>query len=92
MVKSVYSDIRRFGEIRNIANYESYPPFLEIAPEPFDKEAMIHYLSCFDINKYANKPIKQMILDHKVIAVLVIFMLVKHFIELVFDLIKLLTH
>ena len=29
---------------------------------------MIHYLSCFDINKYANKPIKQMILDHKVIA------------------------
>lgn len=66
--KLVYSDIRRFGEIRNIANYESYPPFLEIAPEPFDKEAMIHYLSCFDINKYANKPIKQMILDHKVIA------------------------
>lgn len=66
--KLVYSDIRRFGEIRNIANYQSYPPFLEIAPEPFEHEAMKHFLSCFDMNKYANKPIKQMILDHKVIA------------------------
>ncbi|OHO70448.1 DNA-formamidopyrimidine glycosylase [Staphylococcus sp. HMSC036D05] len=66
--KLVYSDIRRFGEIRNVAGFESYPPFLEIAPEPFEEEALAHYLSCFDINKYANKPIKQMILDHKVIA------------------------
>ena len=25
--KLVYSDIRRFGEIRNVAGFESYPPF-----------------------------------------------------------------
>src|SRR5699024_7534865 len=36
----VYSDIRRFGEIRNVASFEGYPSFLEIAPEPFEKE---HY-------------------------------------------------
>lgn len=66
--KLIYSDIRRFGEIRNVAAFESYPSILEIAPEPFDEEAFSHYLSCFNIRKYVNKPIKQVILDHRVIA------------------------
>ena len=35
--KLVYSDIRRFGEIRNIVNFDSYPSLLEIAPEPFER-------------------------------------------------------
>ncbi|WP_436854087.1 bifunctional DNA-formamidopyrimidine glycosylase/DNA-(apurinic or apyrimidinic site) lyase [Staphylococcus caeli] len=64
----VYSDIRRFGEIRNVASFEAYPSFLQIAPEPFDKEALPHYLSWFDKKLYQNKPIKQMILDHRVIS------------------------
>ncbi|WP_305367085.1 DNA-formamidopyrimidine glycosylase family protein, partial [Staphylococcus sp. HMSC077C03] len=37
--KLVYSDIRRFGEIRNIVNFDSYPSLLEIAPEPFEEVA-----------------------------------------------------
>lgn len=64
----VYSDIRRFGEIRNVPSFEAYPSFLEIAPEPFDEEAMPHYLSWFNKKLYQNKPIKQMILDHRVIS------------------------
>jgi formamidopyrimidine-DNA glycosylase len=42
--------------------------FLEIAPEPFEDEALSHYLSWFDRKSYVKKPIKQMILDHRVIA------------------------
>ena len=64
----VYSDIRRFGEIRNVASFDAYPSFLEIAPEPFDKEALSHYMAWFDKRLYQNKPIKQMILDHRVIS------------------------
>ena len=64
----VYSDIRRFGEIRNVPSLEAYPSFLEIAPEPFEDEALSHYLSWFDRKIYVKKPIKQMILDHRVIA------------------------
>lgn len=64
----VYSDIRRFGEIRNVPSFEAYPSFLEIAPEPFTEAAMPHYLSWFGKKLYQNKPIKQMILDHRVIS------------------------
>ncbi|WP_251519955.1 MULTISPECIES: bifunctional DNA-formamidopyrimidine glycosylase/DNA-(apurinic or apyrimidinic site) lyase [Staphylococcus] len=64
----VYSDIRRFGEIRNLPSFDAYPSFLEIAPEPFDEEALPHYMACYDKSYYQNKPIKQMILDHRVIA------------------------
>lgn len=64
----VYSDIRRFGEIRNVASFDAYPSFLEIAPEPFEDGALSHYLSWFDKKLYQNKPIKQMILDHRVIS------------------------
>ena len=66
--KLVYSDIRRFGEIRNIVNFDSYPSLLEIAPEPFEEVAFEHYLECLTLKKYKNKPIKQTILDHRVIA------------------------
>ena len=39
----VYSDIRRFGELRNLATYNDYPAFLEIAPEPFDDNALNYF-------------------------------------------------
>ena len=64
----VYADIRRFGEIRNIPELAAYPPLLEIAPEPFKDEALQHYLSYFNERKFLKKPIKAMILDHRVIA------------------------
>ena len=64
----VYSDIRRFGEIRNVPFFEAYPSFLQIAPEPFDHDALNYYLACFDHKRYYDKPIKQMILDHRVIS------------------------
>ncbi|MBI5974217.1 bifunctional DNA-formamidopyrimidine glycosylase/DNA-(apurinic or apyrimidinic site) lyase [Staphylococcus canis] len=67
-LKLVYSDIRRFGEIRNVSDLSVYPSVLEIAPEPFTDEGLVHYLKQFDIKKYQEMPIKQMILDHKVIA------------------------
>ncbi len=66
--KLIYSDIRRFGEIRNVASVASYPSFLEIAPEPFTNEALTYYLNRIHQQSNKNKPIKQVILDHKVIA------------------------
>ena len=52
----------------NIVNFYSYPSLLEIAPEPFEEVAFEHYLECLTMKKYKNKPIKQTILDHRVIA------------------------
>lgn len=67
-LKLIYSDIRRFGEIRNVAELSEYGSILEIAPEPFSEEAEAHYLSQFTHKKYQKMPIKQMILEHRVIA------------------------
>lgn len=66
--KLVYSDIRRFGEIRNLASFNDYPSFLEIAPEPFEEEAFAHFKAYLNQKKVQNKPIKQMLLDHKIVA------------------------
>ena len=41
---------------------------LEIAPEPFTNEALTYYLNRIHQQSNKNKPIKQVILDHKVIA------------------------
>ncbi|MDO5375536.1 MAG: bifunctional DNA-formamidopyrimidine glycosylase/DNA-(apurinic or apyrimidinic site) lyase [Staphylococcus rostri] len=67
-LKLIYSDIRRFGEIRNVAALSEYPSIIEIAPEPFSEEAESHFLSRFAHKKYQKMPIKQMILEHRVIA------------------------
>ena len=67
--KLIYSDIRRLGEMRNVASVASYPSFLE-APELFTNEALTYYLNRIHQQSNKNKPIKQVILDHKVIAVL----------------------
>lgn len=67
-IKLVYSDIRRFGEIRNVESLEAYPSILEIAPEPFEQDALAHYLAQSHEKKYINKAIKPFILDHRVIS------------------------
>ena len=64
----VYSDIRRFGEIRNVQALNNYASFKNMAPEPFDESALDHYLTYLNQPKVKHKPIKQLILDHKVIA------------------------
>lgn len=66
--KLVYSDIRRFGEIRNLEYLESYSSFKNMAPEPFEEEALNHFLIYLEKGNVQDKPIKQLILDHKVIA------------------------
>ena len=40
----VYSDIRRFGELRLLESEADHPPLLKMAPEPFDEDACGHYL------------------------------------------------
>lgn len=64
----IFSDIRRFGEIRNVDDITAYASFKDMAPEPFDENAFAHYQQQLKLGKYKNKPIKQVILDHKVIA------------------------
>ena len=39
-----------------------------MALEPFDESALDHYLTYLNQPKVKHKPIKQLILDHKVIA------------------------
>ncbi|MFJ8262426.1 bifunctional DNA-formamidopyrimidine glycosylase/DNA-(apurinic or apyrimidinic site) lyase [Rummeliibacillus sp. NPDC094406] len=64
----VYADIRRFGEMRLLHSIEEFPPLLEIAPEPFSEEALTHFLAISNMPKYANKPVKEVIMDGHVIA------------------------
>lgn len=42
----IYSDIRRFGELRYLTEEEfaEFTPFQKMAPEPFEEEAKIHFL------------------------------------------------
>ncbi|WP_102691082.1 bifunctional DNA-formamidopyrimidine glycosylase/DNA-(apurinic or apyrimidinic site) lyase [Rummeliibacillus pycnus] len=64
----VYADIRRFGELRLLHSIDEYPPLLEIAPEPFLEEALPYFLTKSKLPKYANKPVKEVIMDGHVIA------------------------
>lgn len=64
----VYADIRRFGEMRLLHSIDEYPPLLEIAPEPFSKEALSYFLAKSKLPKYVNKPVKEVIMDGHVIA------------------------
>ena len=43
--KLVYSDIRRFGELRYIDDITKFKPFVNLAPEPFDKSAKKYFLN-----------------------------------------------
>lgn len=64
----IFSDIRRFGEIKNVADLSVHSSFSDMAPEPFDETAFAHYKHQLSTKTYRKKPIKQVILDHKVIA------------------------
>ncbi|WP_088006620.1 bifunctional DNA-formamidopyrimidine glycosylase/DNA-(apurinic or apyrimidinic site) lyase [Indiicoccus explosivorum] len=64
----VYSDIRRFGEMRLLQDESGYPPLLLMAPEPFGEDALHHFLDMSNRPKYARKPIKEVIMDGQVIS------------------------
>lgn len=63
-----YADIRRFGELRLMEKEGDHPPLLAMAPEPFDEAASDHFLDLSRTPKYAGKPIKETIMDGKVIS------------------------
>lgn len=64
----VYSDIRRFGELRLLTIEADHPPLLKMAPEPFDADALDYFIDCTTKPKYENKPIKEVIMDGQVIS------------------------
>lgn len=64
----VYSDIRRFGELRLLGCEADHPPLLKMAPEPFAAEARNHFLELAATPKYARKAIKEVIMDGHIIS------------------------
>ncbi|MEJ9280071.1 bifunctional DNA-formamidopyrimidine glycosylase/DNA-(apurinic or apyrimidinic site) lyase [Ureibacillus thermosphaericus] len=64
----VFSDIRRFGELRLLNTIDEHPPLLQMAPEPFDEIALNYFLEKCELTKYKNKPIKEVIMDGQVIS------------------------
>ncbi|AOV07244.1 bifunctional DNA-formamidopyrimidine glycosylase/DNA-(apurinic or apyrimidinic site) lyase [Sporosarcina ureilytica] len=64
----IYSDIRRFGELRLLNIEADHPPLLKMAPEPFDDDACTHFIDCTLLPRYARKPIKEVIMDGQVIS------------------------
>lgn len=64
----VYSDIRRFGELRFIKKLAEHPPLLLMAPEPFETGACEFFLEKCELPKYQTKPIKEVIMDGQVIS------------------------
>lgn len=64
----IYSDIRRFGELRLLKSIDEHPPLLQMAPEPFDDVALNYFLEKCELPKYKNKPIKEVIMDGQVIS------------------------
>ncbi|MFJ7934874.1 bifunctional DNA-formamidopyrimidine glycosylase/DNA-(apurinic or apyrimidinic site) lyase [Sporosarcina sp. NPDC096371] len=64
----VYSDIRRFGELRLIGCEADHPPLMRMAPEPFAKEAYQHFIDMAATPKYARRAIKEVIMDGQVIS------------------------
>lgn len=63
-----FSDIRRFGEMRVLQEEAEFPPLLLMAPEPFDKGALEHFLAMAESPKYKSKAIKELIMDGQIIS------------------------
>lgn len=64
----IYSDIRRFGEIRYAQTLKDATQLKAIAPEPFDSEAPVHYLAKLNERRWQNKTIKEAIMNHSVVS------------------------
>ncbi|MER1999247.1 MAG: bifunctional DNA-formamidopyrimidine glycosylase/DNA-(apurinic or apyrimidinic site) lyase [Lysinibacillus sp.] len=64
----VYSDIRRFGELRFVKEISQHTPLTQMAPEPFDEDACDFFLAKCKTPRYEKKPIKEVIMDGQVIS------------------------
>jgi formamidopyrimidine-DNA glycosylase len=64
----VYSDIRRFGELRFVKEISQHTPLTQMAPEPFDDDACEFFLTQCKKPKYEKKAIKEVIMDGQVIS------------------------
>lgn len=64
----VYSDIRRFGELRFLKDIAEHAPLLKMAPEPFDEDASDFFLMQSEKPKFAKKAIKEVIMDGHVVS------------------------
>ena len=63
----VYSDIRRFGEIRTIKNLDDFLPFKDMAPEYTEETAKNYFVETLKSKRYENSFIKAIIMDSKII-------------------------
>ncbi|WP_042474724.1 bifunctional DNA-formamidopyrimidine glycosylase/DNA-(apurinic or apyrimidinic site) lyase [Bacillus ndiopicus] len=64
----IYSDIRRFGELRFLRTIDEHAPLTKMAPEPFDNDACEFFLTQCMKAKYENKAVKEVIMDGQVIS------------------------
>lgn len=64
----IYSDIRRFGELRFLTKIEDHAPLTKMAPEPFDEHACDFFITKSKLPKYENKAVKEVIMDGQVIS------------------------
>ena len=64
----VFSDIRRFGELRFMKATSDHKPLTLMAPEPFDEQACEFFLAQCKKPKYEQKAIKEVIMDGQVIS------------------------
>ncbi|WP_286924594.1 MULTISPECIES: bifunctional DNA-formamidopyrimidine glycosylase/DNA-(apurinic or apyrimidinic site) lyase [Lysinibacillus] len=64
----IYSDIRRFGELRFLEKIEDHTPLTKMAPEPFDEIACDYFIAQSKFPKYENKSVKEVIMDGQVIS------------------------
>ena len=64
----VFSDIRRFGELRFVKDISEHTPLTLMAPEPFVEDACEFFLAQCKKPKYEKKPIKEVIMDGQVIS------------------------
>lgn len=63
----VYSDIRRFGEVRTIRDLNDFLPFKNMAPEYTEETAKNYFVETLKSKRYENSYIKAIIMDAKII-------------------------
>lgn len=63
----VYSDIRRFGEMRCVSSFNAFPPVAKMAPEYTDAGAREYFTEKLGHPKFHNKQIKAAIMESEVI-------------------------
>lgn len=63
-----YCDIRKFGSLRLLCQIAPYDSIAKMGPEPWDKDALQIMKIRLSAKKWANKTIKEAIMDQNIIA------------------------